>query len=345
MVACVVGGGIVGTLTAHALQRAGLEVRVLDSEDSGAATPVSAGILFCIRDWQQGGVWESLARAGRAAYPGLCAQIESKVGYECRGLLSVSADAANLIRWAQNEGLTHHVLSPQEFRQRYSQLTPPSQDAVLLPDIAQINPAAFVQYWRGHLQEQGVCWERAHVRHVLTESTAAFGVSDGSREWTAEHVVLAAGAWSSTIHPPIPEDAIIEPRRGQILVWRDMDTAELPVVLEGERYLVARSDGTILVGATNEAAGFDAQVTEDAREQLAEFARRWYPDLPNEPAEHWAGLRPRGVAHRPSFGAHPEIRGLYFNTGHYRHGIVCAPETARHVAEQIKFASGMGNPI
>jgi glycine oxidase len=44
---------------------------------------------------------------------------------------------------------------------------------------------------------------------------------------------------------------------------------------------------------------------------------------------HWAGLRPGTADGVPFIGEHPEISGLYLNTGHFRNGVVMAPASAQ----------------
>ncbi len=333
MVACVIGGGIAGTLTAYELQRRAMRPYVLEAEVPGAATPASAGMLFCIRDWAHDSLWETLAREGRGRYRKLCAGAESSTGFERRGLLVLGADVTNLAQRARQQGDAVEVLTPEACRERYPQLAPLQEDAVLLPDIAQIDPKAFLQHIRKTLQSHGMQWETAQVAEICHENGVVMGVSDGQREWTADQVVLAAGAWSTKIFPQAPTE--ITPRRGQIVVWREVDTTGLPIILEDDQYLVSRADGTLLAGATNETVEFDVGTTPEAGAQLTEFAQRWYPGLSDMPDEQWSGLRPCGAQDGPLFGASSEIRGLYFNTGHYRHGIVCAPATARRLVDEL----------
>ena len=126
----------------------------------------------------------------------------------------------------------------------------------------------------------------------------------------------------------------IRPRRGQIVAWHSVETENLPIILDGHKYLLAREDGEILAGATDEDVGFDVGITEQAQTELTGFARRWCPGLlMGEPDTQWAGLRPQGDESGPRVGAHDTVRGLFFNTGHYRHGIVCAPGAAARLAE------------
>ena len=80
-----------------------------------------------------------------------------------------------------------------------------------------------------------------------------------------------------------------------------MDAGNLPIILDDHHYLVARENGEMLAGATDEEVGFNTDVTEEAREELTGFARRWCPELlAAEPDEQRAGLRAlEGIAHGP----------------------------------------------
>lgn len=333
----VVGGGIAGALTAHALAHAGHDVRVLDAEEPGAATPAAAGMLFCILDWNR--PWAELAQGAAAAYRRLCAELQGDGGLETRGLLAVGAEAPGLADWAAQRGLPHEILSPDDCRRRYPQLAPPPQPATLLPDIAQIDPRRFMPALRRSLETAGVRWETARATAVMQAQGRALGVTDGARQWPAACVVIAAGAWSGRMQGADDAEAQLVPRCGQIVVWQGADAGDLPIVLDGSRYLVARATGEVLAGATDEARSFDATPTAAAHAELAAFARRWCPELlAAEPDAHWVGLRPKGSADGPRIGAHDAIRGVYFNTGHYRHGIACAPAAAARLAEMCRAA-------
>ncbi len=330
---CVVGGGIIGALTAHALAQKGFDVQVLDAGKPGAATPVSAGILFSIFDPTSDSAWASLARHGHAAYPGLCAGIESETGFERRGLLVVGMEAKQAEQWARANRLDCEILSPSECHRRFPQLAAPGRDVALMPEVAQIDPRRFMEAFRSKLQDDGVRWESARVSGILQDGNRVRGVGNGEREWQAERVVIAAGAWSAELQQAEGSEPPIRPRRGQIIAWRSINAGNLPIILDGHRYLVVRENGEVLAGATNEDVGFDAGVTVQAKAELTDFAWRWCPDLlATEPDTQRAGLRPEGEASGPRIGAHGRIQGLFFNTGHYRHGIACAPGSAARLA-------------
>jgi glycine oxidase len=108
-------------------------------------------------------------------------------------------------------------------------------------------------------------------------------------------------------------------------------------------YLVPRSDGRLLVGATVEDAGFDERVTAGAIHALLHAALAAAPALGAfTVTETWAGLRPGSPDGRPFIGP-TGIDGLILATGHYRNGILLAPETADLIASFVE--SGDAAPL
>jgi len=144
-------------------------------------------------------------------------------------------------------------------------------------------------------------------------------------------VVLAAGAWSrkigglpEAIRPPV------RPVKGQIVALRRTEEFPLAHVIRApDAYLLPKPDGRVLVGASEEDMGFDLSPTAGAVLRLLERGWEAVPaifDLPLEGVE--VGLRPGSRDHQPLIGPTP-IEGLFYATGHYRHGILLTPITAR----------------
>ena len=108
------------------------------------------------------------------------------------------------------------------------------------------------------------------------------------------------------------------------------------VVEHGKNYLVPRDDGRILIGATEEDAGFDARPTALAARDLLDEALRLCPILGRAAVEAtWAGLRPGSIDTRPYIGPAPGIGNLIIATGHKRAGLQLAPATAELVADLV----------
>ena len=109
------------------------------------------------------------------------------------------------------------------------------------------------------------------------------------------------------------------------------------IVMSDAAYGVQRRDGRLIVGSTVEFVGFDKQLTLEGMQRiLSGFRRMVDPAVLTRCAfrEAWAGLRPFSQTHNPILGPTP-IHGLYLATGHFRHGILLAPITARLLSELI----------
>jgi glycine oxidase len=105
----------------------------------------------------------------------------------------------------------------------------------------------------------------------------------------------------------------------------------------GERcYLVPWDDGTLLIGATVEEAGFDERATVVGVRDLLEAACDLVPHT-------WTasflgarvGLRPGTKDDLPIIGASTALPNLMYATGHYRNGVLLAPLTAQLVADAM----------
>ena len=128
----------------------------------------------------------------------------------------------------------------------------------------------------------------------------------------------------------------VRPLRGQMVLYHSEPGLLRRIVNIGDRYLVPRRDGRILVGSTEELVGFDKSNTSEGVEGLIDFAERLVPQLADSPVERtWAGLRPLAAARRPIMGAAPGLENLYLSTGHLRAGLTASPAAAEFMANLI----------
>jgi glycine oxidase len=101
-------------------------------------------------------------------------------------------------------------------------------------------------------------------------------------------------------------------------------------------YVVPRSDGRLLVGATVENAGFDVRVTAHGVARLLGDALAALPALRDlAVCETWAGLRPGTPDGLPFIGA-TALEGYFVASGHYRNGILLVPVTARVLVDVVE---------
>jgi len=107
------------------------------------------------------------------------------------------------------------------------------------------------------------------------------------------------------------------------------------VVRAPEVYLIPRSDGRMLVGATAEEAGFDKRTVPETIQKLRQAALDLVPKLGDARfLSAWAGLRPGTPDGLPILGAMP-TPGYFVATGHFRDGILLAPVTAKVMGQML----------
>jgi glycine oxidase len=111
------------------------------------------------------------------------------------------------------------------------------------------------------------------------------------------------------------------------------------VLWSNEIYLVPRTDGRVLAGATVEYAGFDKTLTAGGQKRLLSAAIDLVPAFEQARVEEtWAGLRPDSPDHLPILGP-ADLRGLVIATGHFRSGVLLTPITAKLVREWITIGN------
>ena len=109
------------------------------------------------------------------------------------------------------------------------------------------------------------------------------------------------------------------------------------IINEGSRYLVPRDDGRLLVGSTEEDAGFDKSTTAGGMAGLLEFALGLVPDLAAAQIERsWAGLRPSTSDGLPYLGRVPELENAFIAAGHFRAGLQLSTGTAVVLSQLIR---------
>jgi glycine oxidase len=154
---------------------------------------------------------------------------------------------------------------------------------------------------------------------------------------TGNAVVVAAGSWSGEIAVDGVDARVpVRPVRGQLLTLAWAGTPLRRVTWSSRCYLVPWDDGTLLVGATVEEAGFDERATVAGVRDLLDAASEVVPHA-------WSagfkgarvGLRPATSDDLPIIGASRRAPNVMYATGHYRNGVLLAPLTASLVADAM----------
>ena len=323
----VVGAGVSGLSTALALLQRGRAVTVLERGEVGRESSwAGGGILSPLLPWDYPEAVATLALRSMAAYPRWVAEVEAASGRETEywrcGMRVFDADAPEqAFAWCSTHGL---VLQ--------------RQDAHLwLPEIAQVrNPRLVAALRAAVLQAGGTIREHCAATGVLTHGERVAAVQTETESLPAEHVVLAAGAWSGLGLAGLAPPPNIRPIRGQMLLFKLAPGTLDAILYRRGLYIIPRRDGHILVGSTLEDAWFDKSTDAATRQRLHAEATELLPALADAaPVQHWAGLRPGAPANIPVIDRHPDFGNVYVNTGHYRYGVTMAPAAAELLADLI----------
>ena len=336
----ILGGGVIGLTTAWHLAGRGARVAVVERGEIGrAASWAGAGIIPPALEASAASPMDRLRAWSVRLFPELSAELFRETGMAngyvvCGGIELPDPDHPGVEpptdEW-HSSGVPVERWSRDTLRATAPYLAPDIDRAVYLPSLAQVRNPWHVKALLEGCRRRGVAIREHHdARLVVCGSRVAV------EDIAADRVLVAAGAWSTGLLAPLGIDIPIRPVRGQMLLYRTADAWVRPVVMQGKRYLVPRADGRILVGSTEEEAGFDATTTAEGLAGLAAFARRVMPGLAGlEPERSWAGLRPGSPEGVPFLGAVPGYDNLHVACGHFRAGIQLSAATGLVMAEHL----------
>lgn len=309
----VVGGGIIGLVTAWRAAQRGMRTALADPAPGGGAAQVAAGMLAAVTELHYGEetlLGLNLASARR--YPDFVAELEQAsglgTGYRACGTLAVALDADDrahlreLHALQQRSGLDSQWLTGRECRRLEPMLAPGVRGGLRVDGDHQIDPRRLTRALLTACERAGVVFHRAWAERlsVVRERAAGAVLADGT-ELAADQVVLAGGSLSGRL-AGVPEELRppVRPVKGQVLrltvppAYAPFLSRTVRAVVRGSHvYLVPRADGELVVGATSEELGWDTTVTAGGVYELLRDAHELVPGITELPlTETRAGLRP-----------------------------------------------------
>ncbi len=340
----IIGGGIIGLLTARELLLAGTSVTVIEKNGLGQESSwAGGGILLPLYPWRQPDAITRLVMQSLKLYPDLASQLIVETGIDpewtpCGLLMTKAPDFAAAENWCKTNEVRYELPGPGFF----DQFNTLPDHPMWLPDIAQArNPRLVKSLKQDLISKKAQIREHCEVKALTRSNDRIIGIDTTTGHIPVNQLILSAGAWTGQLFRqlfpelsgPAPE---IAPVKGQMLLFETKPDTLPYIVLDDDQYLIPRRDGKILAGSTVEHDNFDKTTSTDARERLATFAINLMPLLKNAPIiRHWAGLRP-GTEHGvPYIDRHPGIINLSINAGHFRNGLAMAPASAQLMADLI----------
>lgn len=350
MTVTIIGGGVIGYSIAHELATRGIRVVIVDPRGAGAgATRASAGILAPYIEGRE----EAVLRLG------VCS-----LSLYDRFIRRVSADAERTIEWAPvgtieaacnpaqdaaleaaaerltAAGVVHRFVRAREVADVEAALDTAVTSALVVDAHGYVRVAdlmaalvAAVTRLGGEQRHEAVTRIQTIGRGVRVETSEGRADSDA--------VIIAAGAWSGLLAVPPPP---VHPIRGQVVELRSHHPLPSRIVWGDGCYVVPWRGGHVLVGATSEDVGFDERIVPEATSRLTAAAHALLPGLRDATiTDVRVGLRPATPDELPIIGPSATLPGVFFATGHYRHGVLMAPLTASLIADLV--TRGSADPL
>ena len=318
----IAGAGIIGVSLALELRERGLSVLVLDrAEPGGEASSAAAGMLAAA-DPETPSALRPIAFESARMFPDFVRKLETagkmQVDFRRIGTIALLHEAP-----APAE---YRPLSTDELRRLEPSLKNTGQSAFFVPEDS-VDPFLLMRAALAAARNLGVeIRGHAAVKDIRPRGNAVEVLTDAER-FSARFVVDCRGAWSG---------APVRPRKGQMLYVQPRAGVLQHVLRAPDVYLVPRSSGKALVGATVEDVGYDKSVDPATIHSLLSAAAKYLPDLAAAPiTQSWAGLRPGTPDDLPILGP-TEASGVFLASGHFRNGILLAPITAKIMANLVE---------
>ncbi|WOX09072.1 glycine oxidase ThiO [Streptomyces sp. N50] len=351
----VVGGGIIGLVTAWRAAQRGFATAVLDPEPGGGAAQVAAGMLAAVTELHYGEqTLLALNLASAHRYPDFAAELTDltglDLGYRRCGTLAVALDADDRAHLRELHALQHQSgldsewLSGRECRRLEPMLAPGVRGGLRVDGDHQVDPRRLAGALVAACERAGVVFHRTWAERLTVARDRATGVVTREDETLgADQVVLAAGSLSGQL-TGVPDDVLppVRPVKGQVLRLTVPErhapflSRTVRAVVRGSQvYLVPRENGELVVGATSEELGWDTTVTAGGVYELLRDAHELVPGITELPlTETRAGLRPGSPDNAPLLGP-TALPGLLLATGHYRNGVLLTPVTGDTLAHAL----------
>jgi glycine oxidase len=320
----IIGGGIIGLSLSRELRKHGASVLVVERGEPGREASHAAGGMLANCGDETPSVLQALATASAEIYPEFVQELQDESGEN----IDLRSDGTLLFPDPGHD--TKPIPGAHPLPAPLSELEPALYASVRTPVFLKersVCPRALTRAALKAAKHRGV--DISSGTYVLSVDHAdgkVIGVTTDKTSYRAGKIVNCAGAWAGQIAPhPLPT----RPVKGQMVCFA-MPKRDLlrHVVRSPEIYLIPRSDGRLLAGATVEEAGFDKRTVPETIQRLCHAAIHILPALENARIlEDWAGLRPGTPDNLPILGETP-TPNYYAATGHFRDGILLAPITA-----------------
>lgn len=354
----IVGGGVIGAAVAYFLAKRGIPCSLLDKgRIGGESSNAASGILSSSPGESQ---YSRLAQRSLSLFHELTPVIREESGidiefFECgdltlamnendaialRGLAGQLSAMGDDVRWVGSDVL----------REMEPLLNPAIPGGMFASASCRVNNQRLASALVLAAQRYGAeVRQGVEVTGIAVENGRVSGVMQRQGFTGANIVVLAAGAWTGAMDRWLYDDQapsdtrvpMVKPVKGVNLNVQPARGSVGRMIHGSWGILVPRNDGSMIVGATVEEAGFDTRVTAGDVHSILGVGNALMPSL-RDAEINWsiAGLRPGSGDDLPVIGRMPGYDNVLVASGHYRNGILLSLATGEVVADLVEGSNG-----
>jgi D-amino-acid dehydrogenase len=200
------------------------------------------------------------------------------------------------------------------------------------------DPKLYVQALADRFRAQGGSLITAEVM-ALKPNSNGVSIQTKGQPFTADKVVLSAGAFSHRIAATLGERIPLETERGyNTTLPSDALDLRCQVTFGGHGFVVSRLSTGIRVGGAVELGGLSLPPNYKRSEAMLQKAKAFLPDLRTEGGTQWMGFRPSLPDSLPAIGRSRASPHIIHAFGHGHLGLTQSAGTARLVADLLTDA-------
>jgi len=315
----IIGGGIVGCLSALEFKKKGFDVTIIEKSKIGhESSSAAAGILYPLMPWKYDDALYELSQGSAEFYAELSKKLlkdfDKDIEYIKSGLLLLPPyNEDDFLKWLKKSKTT--------FLKK--------NNSILLPEVAQINPKKLMPSIKELVVSMDIkIYENLAVTGIKTNKNFIDAVYTELNEFKGDIFLLSAGAWSSIIYQKLEKK--IKPIRGQIIEYLTNDLIIENILYSQGIYILQRKNKSIVVGSTLEDVGFSDKNLNEKLLELDRKAKKVLRDLEKCSINRtWHGFRPGVDDNYPIVSKDENYQNMFIHSGHFRYGITTAPATTK----------------
>mgnify|MGYP006281087119 CR=1 FL=1 len=231
------------------------------------------------------------------------------------------------------------VLDASQLKARFSPHQPQLQGGIYFQADAHLDPAAFTAQLAKCSVKKGLkLEENCQVLAFDIQGKTITAVHTTRGKYAGDHIVLAAGAWTTPLAAKMGLRVPIQPAKGYSITFpRPEDYPELPLILDEAKIAVTPLGDTLRLAGTLELTGLDLSINQRRVQAILDNAEKYlnveFNELPV--IEIWRGLRPCTADGLPVIGPSKQVTNLITASGHCMLGVSQGTMTGKLVAEIV----------